>query len=1262
MILSVKRLMCLMGVLFFLLPAGAYAQAQATTVRQDKFPFTDSTRALDQAAIDDAIAAAQARDLDTTPSSALLYHGLMLFQEEKYEQCIPFLEEALKLDPSLQAGWEGLGWAYVRTGEEQKTWELWTYFQQLMPDESMPYNLLAQAAIMKQDWVAADKNFRQALKIKPKLFDLRFWHAQNLLRLGIPDEAEKIFRQLIKEEPDRLDIQINLANLLTHHLEYDEAVTIWRMVNDELPGNVGFMMDQALLELRVGELKRADQLCLDVLALETSNIRALMLRADIADIADMSESSVERLQRVIDSTQEPKLRGRLRLRMAGRCDVINERKPGRYTEGFILEQIRIAIDENPADVASMVLYAEKCLKAKRYAECRKWAAQVLEKHNRHNIRAKNVLFELAIAERRFDDAEQILHDRFSNYDPTDPMRYYFEARLHMARGTYNDALRCIDQMEAAAEQGCVLTLLYHDLTESDWMPVTSVRRFYEHLNALRQEGFTFISPADIPSVVGLPPGTRRADPEPVESVPWTAQVIDHVRYGITGERKFKSGKKATKEPASPMKVVAVTFDDALRAAFMLGTPVAEEIGVPFGMFAITKPSPDYAPSVAGWGEMNEYAANGTWVVGSHLYGAHYDQTVDAEGKNIQMSLPNRLWLPEKNRLESMNEWDKRMRHEFRQSKKILTEHLGENDSPVGLVAYPYGDVGQESSCNLSLLRNPSQSIIAEASRNYQVGFVQSMSGYTAAGDNLLLSRRFEPNWFDEGADVVRHAYEYHPLFMARRTRVEIAFLMNKPHMADEMLAILKRDGYPEELCRRITVEVRAHFRSRPDREMRPLVASSSVAVDTASGGRQVSLPSVESSAPFDPFASEPVRGERSDLADYERVGQYQEGRADPWIYLSNPYVGGDISHSKANDQFEVLRYGAKAGLNLNRNLQLSADYYHNRIEQRTSPRWNRIPENDRIRWISDDPGKYPVLTYKGGGSLKADNITPYTYDEMIADPNYRIDSRQIPTDKYLFKAIKREARARLSYRTQDGVGLSAALGLAQMDLRSGTAGIFDDYTWSSSGSSSLFDSDAEVVGDIAATWAPRDDLSLYVFYARDLVTSAIKEIRSDSVGAVARWKPSDTWHLSTRGMYWSYEDDNALFYAQMESFWEMRRDLGVWFGIDASTTSASDASDYYWAPYWDQRIMGVLRYLQSWQGYSFRLDLMAGLHREDARPLRMVSDDGLSSGSDWETAWGITSSYNKRFWTNLDLFVDASVMALQEYIDHRFLIGFNLGF
>ena len=136
------------------------------------------------------------------------------------------------------------------------------------------------------------------------------------------------------------------------------------------------------------------------------------------------------------------------------------------------------------------------------------------------------------------------------------MRYYYEARLLVAQGANREALQLLDKMEAAAEQGAVFTLLYHDLTESDWVPATSVRRLHEHLSALQREGFILISPTDIPAVIGLRPGERRQDPESEEeAVPWTARLIDHVRYGVTGEKKFKSAKRFARH-ISPMKVVA----------------------------------------------------------------------------------------------------------------------------------------------------------------------------------------------------------------------------------------------------------------------------------------------------------------------------------------------------------------------------------------------------------------------------------------------------------------------------------------------------------------------------------------------------------------------------------------------------------------------------------------------------------------------------------------------------------------------------------
>ena len=1222
-------------------------------------PIPAKASPTDMPAFERVITASRERDVDVSEATALLNHGMSLLQAERHAECIPFLEEAIRRDPVKLYQWEALGWAYFKTGDKEKTKHLWDYFRQLMPDEWLPYSLLAQLAIERQDWEAADGLYRKALSINPTHFDMRFAFARNLMHLGGHQEAEKTLRTLAKEEPDRLDVQLTLAVLLVHQLEYDEALSLLRHYNDELPGNVVSLMDQANLEVRVGDLKTADHICLNVLALEPQNTRALTLRANMVEISDTSDLNAGRLRQLIEATPDPRLRSKFRQRMAVRCTAINKRRPGTHSNAFIRNELLTAIGENPTDAALQVFYAETCFMNKQYGESRKYAVNVLEHLNRHNLRAKQVLFEIALAERRFDDAEQVLNDLFTHFAPSSPLRHYYAARVHMLRGSYRDALKMLDKLEQATNQGCVLTLLYNDLTESDNLPIVSVRRMNEHLTALRREGFTFISPADIPNVLGTPDFDTDYDEDILDdlseapSVPWTARMIDTVRYGITGERKFKPAAKQPQQRKRPAKLVSITFDGGLRSAFLLGSEIADDIGVPFGMFVATKPEKEYKPSIAGWKEIKEYAASGQWVIGSQLYDANNESAVDSLGTDIRYPLPNRLWLPGKNRIETLSEWDRRIRGEFRLSRNIIAKQLGGDDSDVPMVSYPYGDVAQDAASNLFAVRNPVSSIVTEAARKYKVGFIQTISGYTVAGEDPLMSHRYMPLWYDEGTDVVRHAYEWHPLFMARRLRVELAFLMNKPHMAEEMLTLMKRDGYPDELCDQITANMRLFFRNRPKRDTLPLLTSVAVPVDSVTGGSQNSAashtqlaqaerryekpqasPASRRGIPMASSSSMPAaitvisptamqdthhaEGEDSDFVAYDKNRAiFQDGKdTDPWLAPAHPFAGVELSHTKANDQFEITRWGARAGLSLNRNTQLSVEYFESDIEQRIRPVWNAV---------SFDP----------------DDLTRYT-----------------------FKALKREARAHLTYRTASGATFSGSFGAAKFDPDYDEDALYDLDLEDRIGSDSFSRSDDDLffIGDLSATWAPRDDLTLYVFYARDLVTSAVKPLSSDSVGAVARWKPDDEWHVTLRSQYWNYEDDNALFYLQGDSFWEVSPDMGVWLGIDASTISAADPCDYYWTPYWDKRVMGVLRYYQFWQGYTFRLDFLGGLQSQDNRPVRREEERGFGAGGDWEMAWGLSSTYNKRVTDYFDIFLDGSIMAMRDYIDHRLLIGFSLTF
>lgn len=1177
-------------------------------------PPAEATSPEQLEAYEQVIEKARKDDVSVTPQNALLYHGLMLLQDEEYEDSVPFLEETIRRDPAIQSAWEGLGWAYIKTDRLDDTDRLWHYFQRLMPDQALPYSLLAQLYIIKRDWRTADANFRKSLNINPDQFDVNYWFAQNLMRIGMVDDAETIFRNLYGIEPDRLDIAIDLAALLTQRLQYEEAEEILRQVNEVIPDNPRFMLDQADLDLRIGELETANDLCVAVLAIDPSNTRALRMRADIAEIA--GQSDVKLVLKVIEETDDPLTRASLRVRLANRCHLDNMRSPGSHETDLILDLIRQGIEDDPTNVGYRALYGERLLQAGHLAEAHRQAVEILVNLNPNNIRAKMLLFNVAIRERRFDDAEQIITDSFAHFQGNAPMLHYHLATLNMARGRYREALADIDELEKAASKGTVLTLLYHDLTESDWVPTVSVRRLHEHLTALQREGWTLISPADIPEYVA--PDARAVDTGVFEEPPATARFFDFLRYCVTGTRRFP--KKGSSESAIPVpkKLVAVTFDDNLRSSLALGTDVAADFGVPFGIFAPSDPPKDYTPSMATWEELREAAASGNWIVGSELHNSYIKKAVDADGLDIRAPLPNRLWLPKRNRLESMNEWDRRVRKEFRESDRILRRELGDlYPSDTGpMVAYPYGDIGQEASCNLTAAKSVCSSILAECGRTYSLGFVPSSSGYTVAGDNLLLCSRFEPSWATEGSDIVRHAYEYHPAFLARVLRAQLAMRMNRPNLALEMLSVLRRDGYPEVLCKQLENDIHTQFQDRPPLEVRELVM---------------------------PSGSETVQTTNDLVILTGTTYEVVEGPHSREEFEFDPYLGVSVNHSKANDQIETFGASASASINLPSDWTIGAEVRKAQMKQVVRPFWNAV------------------------------YVTNVSFLQS----------------KYTFKAEDTEALVRLSHKTRTGLVLTGELGFLDRDQKK-NPNITTNFNLQDGLNSHTFvpaKDESHVIGSISAYWHPLEALSLLLLYRHDLVDSAAKNIQSDSVAVRARWLPTDHWSVDTRAQYWTYEDDNAMYSAFLESLWEVSPAMGIWAGLQASTVSTSEGCDFYWTPYWDQRLMGLLRYHQAWEGYTLDFDFLAGWSRSEGRGSKLFESeeeeekdimvDGVANtvketktvyvprddpGSDWHLSWGFNGKLDKKLTPIFGIGIEGNVVALREYIDHAVLLSVSAQF
>ncbi|MBP5788558.1 MAG: polysaccharide deacetylase family protein, partial [Kiritimatiellae bacterium] len=1040
------------------------------------------------------------------------------------------------------------------------------------------------------------------------------WFAQNLMRIGLVDDAETIFRNLYAIEPDRLDIAIDLSALLTQRLQYEEAEEILRVVNDVIPDNPRFMLDQADLYLRIGELETANDLCVAVLDIDPSNARALRMRADIAEIA--GQSDVNLVLKVIEETDDPLTRASLRVRLANRCHLDNQRSPGQHETSFILELIRQGIEDDPANIGYRSLYGERLLQAGHLLEAHRQAVEILVKYNPNNIRAKMLLFNVALREERFDDAEQIIYDLFSHFQGNSPMIHYHLATLNMARGRYREALADIDELEKAASKGAVLTLLYHDLTESDWVPTVSVRRLHEHLTALQREGWTLISPADIPEYVASK--SNAVDTGVFDEPPATARFFDYLRYCVTGTRRFP--KKGSSESAipTPHKLVAVTFDDNLRSSLALGTDVAADFGVPFGIFAPADPPKDYTPSMATWEELREAAASGNWIVGSELFNSYIKKPVDADGLDVRAPLPNRIWIEKRNRLESMNEWDRRVRKEFRESDRILRKELGDlYPSDAGpMVAYPYGDIGQEASCNLTAAKSVCSSILAECGRTYTLGFVPSSSGYTLAGDNLLLCSRFEPSWTTEGSDIVRHAYEFHPAFLARVLRAQVAMRMNRPNLALEMLSVLRRDGYPEVLCKQIENDIHTQFQNRPSLEVRELVVPADSETVTTTNDLVI------------------LTGTTYEVVEGPR--RHDEFEFDPFLAVS-------ANQSKANDQIETIGVSASASINLPADWTIGAEVRQSQMKQVVRPFWNAVYVTN-VTW---EQSKY---TFKAQDVEALARVSHKTHTGLVLSGEIGMRDRQ----------QKKNPNITTNFNLQDGLNSHSFVPAKDESHLVGSISaywhplealsllfLYDHNLVDSAAKNILYNSAA-----IRARWLPTDHWSVdtraqYWSYEDDnAMYSASGESLWEVSPSMGIWMGGQFSTVSTSegcDFYWTpYWDERAMGLLRYHQAWEgYTLDLDFLAGWARSEGRGSKLFES-----------------EEEEEKDIMIDGMANTVKE-TKTVYVPRDD---PGSDWHLSWGFNGKLDKRLTPIFGLSLEGNVVALREYIDPAVLLSLSAQF
>jgi hypothetical protein len=136
----------------------------------------------------------------------------------------------------------------------------------------------------------------------------------------------------------------------------------------------------------------------------------------------------------------------------------------------------------------------------------------------------------------------------------------------------------------------------------------------------------------------------------------------------------------------PDRSVMLTFDDGAKGLWQYADSILEEQGFDGVVFVITDRVGTRQPYYLTWPEIDRMADSGRWNIESHTKSGHDRIPVDGDGNRAPF-LINPAWLPEEGRIETHEEFERRIRRDLLGSIVDLAPYADGRDGRV--FSYPF---------------------------------------------------------------------------------------------------------------------------------------------------------------------------------------------------------------------------------------------------------------------------------------------------------------------------------------------------------------------------------------------------------------------------------------------------------------------------------------------------------------------------------------------------------------------------------------------
>lgn len=664
------------------------------------------------------------------------------------------LQAEIQKTPEIARLWQVFGQIHWKHRGSDAAIAVWTRYRAAAGDHPDPHIWLGEAHAARNELSEALACYDRALELAPDDDETRLQRMRVFRWLGNVSDSAIAMRDLAARAGDRPEVRREYAAALFANREYAEAAEMWAKVRRDRPTDEDAEIREIASRAYATGDETAARDAMDYIIRHPGHMLALQVLTDLAQSGGRSAEALMYLQQWIDAEPDPARKSRLSFRASDLISTLHGENPSRYPMTFSVDMVKNYLDEHPHDVDVLLLLGEIHIENRDAASARAVFERALRDFNPQSIRASRGLFEVALMSGRSLDARPWL-ETIRAFNPLDPYLHYLEARMESAAGRYPQALEALDRLERAGATGAVAVLLFHGLGESDWTDIPSTRIVREQIETMKAAGFEFIDACNIIKVLesSIPPDDVSAH--------------------------------------APRRVASVTFDDARRDAMRYGDSLSRDLGVTFTMHVPIGFVQEDHPFIAGWNDLRRSQTEGLWHFGNHAYDGH--RPIPAtEGGVLVHPLANLVWIAELGRQETQEEYLARLGREYGGSRDLLVSEL-HRPREAAVFAYPFGDIGQLSHSNVS---NAPALNLAVAGKYCKTAFIQSYFGYAVHGDNSLLYQRSEPKRGESGPQLLDRLLANHPVFLARAVRAEIAAQCSRPYLANEMIGLLERDGYP----------------------------------------------------------------------------------------------------------------------------------------------------------------------------------------------------------------------------------------------------------------------------------------------------------------------------------------------------------------------------------------------------------------------------------------------------------------------------------